>query len=330
MSHRLACLSVLATLLVSDAPAGQRSALAPRAQPPPARGTFEIVSCSLGCVPGTSGITCGTTEIHANEELRVTFNQPVALTSLSNASFQMIEVGTGRTPPATLTLDPQDASTLVYRPQMTFDSAGNPLFGLMDGRVYFLKLPGTDLDPLGPYVTSLGGLPNRTRLQCTLVASLGVVDVVPGRPVVKLTVQVVLERDPVTGEPTRVATVPAEGATEVYRQGPLDMLFADVMNPASIANPVTGQSSFIHVRFDPDGNVQNVSDQVPVPGLFTLTIDTLRSSTRVVFRATGGLPASGPQRQPGRIVVELSPQISDLGGNTLANPGRTTFTTEAR
>jgi hypothetical protein len=47
------------------------------------------------------------------------------------------------------------------------------------------------------------------------------------------------------------------------------------MNPATLANPVTGHSDFIHVFFDPDGNVQDRSDQVLVPGSFTLTLDRM-------------------------------------------------------
>jgi hypothetical protein len=309
----------------------QRSTRPPGPNPPPLRsGVFEIVSCSLGCAAGTNVITCGTVDIHVNEVLRITFNQPVALTSVNNNSFRMIEVQTGRTPPAVFALDPADPNTLVYRPQMAFDSGGNPLFGLLEDRVYLLVVPGVEQDPLGPFVTSLSGAPNQRRMQCTLVTSLGVTDSVPGRPRAKIYVQAVLERDPVSGEPIRTAPVPAEGATDVLRASPIEIVFDDVMNPATIANPVTGRSDFIRVRFDPDGNVQNASDQVPVPGLFTLTIDQARSVTRAVFRAEGGLPAAGPQRNPGRVVVDLSPQIQDLGGNALVNPGRTVFTTEAR
>lgn len=329
MSKRLPTALALSLVFCSAAIEAQRSTL-PRPPAPIARGGFEIVSCSLGCVPGPSLISCGTTDIHVNEVLRITFNQPVALASADSNSFQVIEAGTGRTPPASFALDPLDPNTLIYQPQMFFDSAGNPVFGLQADRVYLLKLPGVVLDPLGPHVTSLGGEPNRTRLQCVLIADRGVLDAVPGRPLVKLYVQTVLERDPVTGEPLRIATVPAGGATDVLRASPIEIVFNDVMNPATVANPVTGQSSFIRVRFDPDGNVQDASDQMHVAGFFTITIDQVRSVTRAVFHAEGGLPAAGSQRRPGRVVVDLSPQVQDLAGNGIVNPGRTNFTTEAR
>jgi hypothetical protein len=324
-SHRLA-LPILALLALAPSSSGQRSA---RPGPRPVRGIFEIVSCSLGCVPGPSVIGCGITDIHVNEELRITFNRPVDPASVNNNSFQVRDVS-GITPPGSFRLDPADANTLIYRPQMTFDSAGDPLFGLVDGRTYLLRLPGLSLDPLGPHVTSVDGLPNQTRMQCLLVASLGVADAVPGRPVAKLFVRAVIGRDPLSHVPVEVATVAAEGATDVLRSSPIEIVFADLMNPATVANPVTGTSTFIRVFFDPDGNLQDVSDQVLVPGSFTLTLDQVQNTTRAVFQALGGLPASGSPLAPGRVVVNLSPLIQDLAGNTLANAGTTSFTTEAR
>lgn len=130
--------------------------------------------------------------------------------------------------------------------------------------------------------------------------------------------------------PISFASVPAHGAVDVWRQSPIEIDFADLMNPATLAHPVTGQSSFIRVHFDPDGNLQTASDQVPIAGSFSVTLDQNRIATHVRFHALGGLPASGVQREPGRVVVLLSPQIQDLGGNLLANPGSTSFTTEAR
>src|SRR5262245_55852793 len=193
--------------------------------PVPVGGTFEIVSCSLGCVPVSPGhMGCTTSEIHVNEELRVTFNRPVAPSSVTNNTFRVID-NTGRTPPARFALDPHDPNTLLWRPQLTFDSAGNPIFGLEPGRTYLLSIPSRALAPV--VLTSVDGLPNETSLMCVLVASLGVADVVPGQPLVKLYVDVVTARDPVSGEPTAFATVPAQGATEVYCESPIRLVFPD-------------------------------------------------------------------------------------------------------
>ena len=101
------------------------------------------------------------------------------------------------------------------------------------------------------------------------------------------------------------------------------------MNPATLANPITGSSSFLHVFLDPDGNVQDRSDQVPIAGSFSISLDQVRLTTRVLFTAAGGLPASGNGPEPRRVVFEISPQVQDLGGNGVQNPGTISFTTEA-
>ena len=196
---RFAATSILVAIcLVSRSLAGQRHPLPQSLDAQRARGTFEIVSCSLGCAAGVSGISCSIKQVHVNEVLRLTFNRPIDPGSVNNNSFRLID-STGRTPAGSFSLDRLDPRTLVYRPQLTFDSAGNPMFGLEFGRVYLLSVPGTNVDPLGPYITSEDGLPNRLRMQCSLVASLGVADAAPGRPAAKLSVRVVSERDPVTG-----------------------------------------------------------------------------------------------------------------------------------
>ncbi|HEX6882600.1 MAG TPA: Ig-like domain-containing protein [Planctomycetota bacterium] len=320
-AHALSVLGALLALVQAPRLVPPRPSASPRGP------SFEIVSCSLGCVPGTSGLVCRQSEIHVNEELRFTFNLPLDPASISNNSFRVLDTA-GRTPAASLSLAPGDPATLVYRPQLTFDSAGNPIFGLVAGQVYLLHIPGTEQGP-GPYLTSLDGTPNRTRLLCALVASRGVADVVPGRPFAKVYVQAVVERD-AQGNPVRIERVPAAGATDVLRSSPIEIVFGDLMNPATLANPVTGTSTFVRVFFDPDGDVTRPADQVPVAGSFALSLDQNRASTHLLFSASGGLPPSGTQRRPGRVVLFLSPQIQDLAGQTLSNPGTTSFTTEAR
>src|SRR5688572_18900232 len=97
-------------------------------------GGMFIVNCSLQCNdsagnPG-SQISCGVTNVRLNQEIRVEFSNPVDPTTVTNNAFQMVEQGTGKTPAGTFALDPNDPRTLIYRPQLTFDSAGNPIFGL--------------------------------------------------------------------------------------------------------------------------------------------------------------------------------------------------------
>ena len=82
MSKRPFAALALALVFCSAAIEAQRSTLR-RPRAPVSRGSFEIVSCSLGCVPKPSLIGCGTTDIHVNEVLRITFNQRRVVVDLS-------------------------------------------------------------------------------------------------------------------------------------------------------------------------------------------------------------------------------------------------------
>lgn len=294
---------------------------------------MHIVSCSLQCNdsagnPGAQ-ISCGVTNVRLNQEIRIEFSNPIDPATVSNNSFQMVESGTGKTPAGTFALNPNDARTLIYRPQLTFDSSGNPIFGFNQDSTYFLRVPGSVLDPLGPYIRDTGGRGNSSRLQCTLVASEAVLDATPGPPRATVTVDRVTGYD-ANGEPDQFQlNAPAPGAVNVYRFSPVRIVFNDVMNPATLANPVTGQSSFIRAFVDADGDTTDRSDQVAMNGQFTVTIDQNNARTTVIFTPSGGLPSSGSDTlNPRKIVIELSPLIIDLGGNPLTNAGTIAFTPE--
>jgi hypothetical protein len=321
--------TTLALLLFVLGPstAGQRSSAPRDRQGPSVHGDFQVIDCSLGLAPGPNGLTCIRTDIAVNRDVRVTFNQPVDLRSVTNRSLQFLDLATGLSALYFVAIDPRDPRTLVIRPLVSFDSSGNPLFGLLAGRQYLFRIRGREQDPLRDYVTSVDGTPNRTRLECALLVSGGVVDVVPGRPRVKVYVEAVLERDPETGEPVRTGRVPAEDAVDVMRSTAVELVFDDVMNPSTLANPVTGTSTFLRVHFDPDGDVTNPSDQVPVAGSFNVTLNQTASTSHVVFAPFERLPVSGPSRRPARVVLLVSSLVSDLGGNTLSNPGQWSFTT---
>ncbi len=293
---------------------------------------MTIQSCSLSCSdsagnPGAQ-VSCGVTNVKVNQEVRVTFSSPVDPITVTNNTFQMVELGTGKTPAGTFALDSRDARVLIYRPQLTFDSTGNPIFGLSEGRSYQLKVPGLVLDPLGPYIRNLVGTPNTTRLQCTLMAS-GIADPKPGRPRVAVTIDRVTGYD-ANGQPNAFQlNFPAPGATNVFRATPVRLVFDDVMNPATLANPVTGSSSFIRAFVDADGNLTTTNDRVRISGAFSVTIDQLSLRTTVIFTPSGGLPSAGSDALNLRkVVLDLSSQISDIGGQLLVNPGAIAFTSE--
>ena len=296
--------------------------------------TFAIVSCSLGCSgsgPGGDGqISCGIQDVFVNGELRISFNTAVSDASLTVFTLQVTEGGTGKTPSADRFVDADDPKTVVYRPKLTFDSSGGPVFGLSSGSSYTLKLPGITEDPSADFVRSASGTPNKHRMLCTVEASLGILDPKPGPATVEVTVDVVTSYDPITGEPATFALgEEADGAVDVFRSSKITFLFDDLMNPATLVNPVTGESQSIRVLIDPDGITSDSTDQQPLLGTFTIFLDQDALTTVVTFESELGFPSAGSDPITKRkVVLDLPPTISDLGGNPLSNFGQFEFTPE--
>jgi len=286
---------------------------------------LAIVACSLGCASSTPGgqFSCDTTNIAVNEEIRITFNLPLDLDSVSNETF-LVQAPDGTTPPQSFSLDPNDARVLIYRPLLSFNSSGEPNFGLQEDQTYFVKLPGTNLDLGATYIRSRSGQPLSTRLLCTLEASGGVFDAKPGPPRVDVRVDVI---DPATS--VRQPNQPAQGAFNVAKDTSIRMVFDDLMNPSTVADPVSGTSQFIQVLIDPDGDTDDPSDQVLQDGRFTLTLDQNALTTTLVFLPNGLFPSRGDSVvSPRKVVVRLPQTVSDLGGNPLANGGEYIFVSE--
>ncbi len=297
-------------------------------------GSLLIVSCSLGCTgsgPGGVGqISCGIQDVFVNGELRIGFSGPVAESSLTVFTIQVTD-STGKTPPADRFVEPSDPTVVVYRPKLTFDSSGAPVFGLSEGVTYTIKLPGLVEDgPSGPFVESASGAPNRHRMLCTVEASLGILDAKPGAPTATVTVDKVIGYDPVTGDPNDFELgVLADGEVDIFRSSDITITFDDLMNPATLVNPVTGVSNTLRVLIDPDGITSDPSDQQLILGTFAIDLDQDALSTVVTFQSTLGFPSAGSDPVNKRkIVVEMPPAIADLGGNSLGNAGIVTFTPE--
>lgn len=292
---------------------------------------MAIVSCSLGCSGGTSGaqVNCGISTVAVNQEISIAFTQPVDLASVTKNSFQVANFVTGKTPPGSFLLDPQDPRRVIFRPQLTFDSSGNPVFGLVQGETYLLRIPGTSQDPVGPYIRSQGGAANNSRLDCLVSATFELLDLAPGPPSAVVSVDVVTGYDPQSGAPNAFDfDVPAANAVDVWRQSEITIVFDDVMNPATVANPVTGQSSTLRVWIDADGDPSSTLDQSPLFGTYSIGLDQSALSTTVRFKPASGLPSKGSGALPRKIVLELPAQVLDLGGNALANSGVLSFTPE--
>lgn len=297
--------------------------------------TMAVVKCTLGCNNGlTSGqVSCGTLNIFVNQEIVVDFSQDVDISTVNKNTFQVVEVATGKAPTGSFSLDPDQPFRLIFRPQLTFNSAGNPIFGLNAGESYTIRIPGQAQDP-PPYIRSVTGANNQQRLQCTVAATEGIVDPVPGAPTVEVFVDVVTSYDS-NGDPATILTnQPADGAENVFRDSKITLRFDDIMNPATLVNPVSGESDFITVSIDPDGNVLDSSDQLAVEGTFGIVIGGTSGSTSadpvttVTFTPDNGFPSAGTGALPRQVVVSLPSAIVDLGGNALTNPGLVVFTPE--
>jgi len=289
-----------------------------------------VVSCSLGCSSGQGGtqVNCGPNAIYVNEEIVVEFAQAVDLASVTKSTFKVVNLATGKTPIGTYSLDPSNSKRLIFRPQVTFDSTGNPIFGLDQGASYQIDVPGSTQNPGVSHIKSQAGLSNSSRLFCTVVASKGINDAVPGKPSVAVTVDKVTSYD-AFGVPNGFAFgVPADGEIDVFRDTLITLTFDDVMNPATLVNPVTGVSPTISVLVDPDGDVTDTSDQTVVSGTFQINIDQSSLKTIVKFTPSGGLPSSGTGTLPRRVVVKTPATILDLGSNSLENFGSVSFVPE--
>ncbi len=286
---------------------------------------MEIQACSLGCSSAFIGgqFSCGITDIAVNQEIRVIFSSPIDLGSVNNDTFQVVETLTGVTPPASFRLDPSDPRVVIYRPNLSFDSGGNPVFGLTEDGSYRIRIPGSQDDP-GPYIRSQDGRANATRLSCFVLASQGIFDSKPGRPRLDTRVTVI---DPQTNQP--VPGQRAEGARDVAGNSPVVLNFDDLMNPSTLVDISSSTSESLRVTIDPDGNLGTVRDRVEIRGRWSLFLNQDALTTQVVFTPDAQYPSRGQDdANPRRIVLEVSSTIVDLGGNPLINPGVVAFTTQ--
>lgn len=296
---------------------------------------MTIVSCSLGCSPGAPGspIDCAIGDIGPNTELVIEFSKRVDLTSVSSASFQIINQVNGSSPAGSFFLDPQAPTKLIFRPELSFDAKGTPQFGFDSDSRYRLHVLGTDLVAGNFYVQSTDGLPNATDLDCVIVTSQAPMDFMLGPPTVTAFVTDVLDAgsgqvsfDPVTNDP--IGGVTLDGASGLAQAARIVLVFDDFMNETTVLDRLTGQSSGLGVFIDLDGNLSTVDDVVIQPGQWDLQIDQdvlLRSVA--IFTPEGGFfPLGGTDTQsPRRVLLTLDASLTDLVGLPITNPGMSSF-----
>lgn len=292
-------------------------------------GSMRIVSCSLSCGGGGGGtqISCGLNQVSVNEAIVIDFSHPVDISSVDKTTFQVTDVATGKSPLGTFALVPGQPNRLLFRPLLSFTASGNPVHGFNELHSYQILVRGVNQDSGGSFITSTSGKPNASRMFCTVAAS-GILDQVAGPPTVTVAVDVVTETDPITGAVLATEERVASGGAfieNVWSESTIRLHFDDVMNPATLVNPVTGESSTLRIAIDPDGNTSDASDQLELFGEYSIVIDELGLSTDVEFVPSGGLPSAGSGVVPRVIVVSMPNSISDLGAHALANFGEVRF-----
>ncbi len=296
-------------------------------------GTMYIETCNLGCESGQGGIqvSCEFNQVALNQEIAVYFSEPVDPASVTSATIQLQDVGSGASAAGLRFVDPNDPRKVLFRPSVTVALDGSVSFGFRPDSTYRIRVPGTAQGDGGPYVTSRGGKQNESRLACDVLTVSTPVDYVPGAPNVSVFVQQAIVGTP---DPTdNIAGVPAAGAVDVWRNSTIRFSFDDVINPVTLANPITGQSTFVTVQVDVDGDLATTADRVTLFGNYTVQLDLVSLRTFMTFTPTSGMPSSGdlsisPTGLPRKVVVTIPSTVQDLAGNALANAQTLSFVPE--
>lgn len=307
-------------------------------------GDLYVESCSLGCTNGLGGeqVFCGVVSAFVNQEISVVFSEPVDLASVNGSTFRVQSTSGGSDPQGQFFLDPGDERRLIFRPSLTFDGNGSPIFGFEPGAVYEILIPGEAQGDLAPFVRSRSGRANQSRLKCTIGITGEVIDPVPGPPTMELYLDRVVAFDGM-GEPIELDLVTdSSGAVpifdgfgtdglannlanagveivDVWRSSQVWFRFADIMNPATLANPISQTSQTLRVALDADGSIFTTDDQNTLLGSYVVHVDTERLETLVSFTPAEPLPSAGDP--PLKLVVEAPEGVTDLVGNQLVESG---------
>lgn len=313
-------------------------------------GVMFIQSCTLGCSNGQNGaqVSCGIINTFQNQDISISFSQPVAQSSLAvNNSFQVVDTVSGSLPAGTRLVDPNNPTRAIFRPRLAFDSQGNPSFGFASNASYQIRIPGATQGDAGPLVSSTAGQQNQSRLLCTITTDQGLIDPVPGAPSVDILVDVVGVPNPVNiddpvacstinGQATASCPFPQPAGTVIPTENgrvinaatttKITLIFNDLMNIGTLVVPSTGQSPFITITTDADGDLNTTNDRAPVGGTYEFAPpDQTNLKTVVTFTPSGGLPSAGSGVNKRLIVVDVPSGVRDLAGNAVANLGTRAF-----
>ncbi len=307
-------------------------------------GSMYIETCNLGCGNGQGGnqVTCQYNQTAINQEIAVYFSQDVDESSIDSASFEIVDITSGASPNGTRFRDPNNPKKIVFRPAVTFESDGTISFGFLENATYRVTVEGVSQGDDGPYIRSLSGAQNQSRLLCDFRTSQPAIDLVFGPPTVAVFVK---QADTATADVEDfIPDVPLTAfpeVTDVWRGSaaiPSDVIFTfnDLMNPATLADPQTGLAAFVTIEVDLDGILSTTDDRTTLFGNYLVELDPIFLRTTMTFTPTDGLmPSSGsldplvnPTGLPRQIVVTVPGNLQDVAGNGIANPGVLPFVTE--
>jgi hypothetical protein len=294
-------------------------------------GAFFVETCSLGCSNGQGGsqVSCGVVNAAENQDLAMLFSGPVALGTVTKQSFKIVDVVSGNVPSGSFLIDPLNANRVIFRPKLSFDPSGNPIFGFQKNASYKIQIAGTKQGDSPPFIENTSGRENEARVLCTITTS-GIVDPIPGPPAVVIQVQ---RKDPVTGEIQTVTLTEGQvpGSTNnVLSDSDITFLFDELMNIGTLIVPSTGQSPYIQIGLDTDGDLNTIIDRSPIEGHYSFSVDVQNQTTTLLFDPDDGFPSAGSNpNQPRLVVIDIPVAVSDIAGNGLENAGLYNFAPQA-
>lgn len=289
-------------------------------------GAFYVETCSLGCSNGQGGsqVSCGVVNAAENQDLAMLFSGPVSLSSVTKQSFKIFDVTSSAVPAGSFLIDALNPNRVIFRPKLSFDENGNPVFGFKENASYKILIAGTQQGDDPPYIESTSGRDNEARVLCTITTS-GVVDPIPGSPSVEI--QVVHLN--ASGDPEVVTLTEGQvpGSTNnVLSDSDITFSFDELMNIGTLVVPATGQSPYIQIGLDTDGNLNTIVDRSPILGTYSFSVDIPNQTTTLVFDPTDGFPSAGANpSQPRLVVIDIPSAVSDIAGTSLGNAGLYNF-----
>ncbi|MEL6428230.1 MAG: hypothetical protein AAFU73_15205 [Planctomycetota bacterium] len=289
-------------------------------------GELVIRSCSIGCSNGSGGaqVSCFIRDVSENQEISILFSEPVDPSSLNSASLQVTDAVNGTSPEGLRFVDPLDPRRVVFRPSVTFDSGGLS-FSLETNGSYEILIPGESQGDAGPFIRSVTGRPNQSRMRCSIDTTQGIADSIPGNPQVTVSADVVtsfdMNGDPATIERVVLGNDPNNPIENVSRDSLIYIDFNELMFLPSVADNSTMTSPFIRVQFDTDGNLATQGgDRVDLAGEYEFDVDLFALTTSLVFDPTGQIPSAGADlANPNILVVSVPPEVTDAVGNPVTS-----------